>query len=83
MKIEEIRNFRNIEAFCHNDYDNPMSKSEMANAFCYIVKEIQSEIADCSCRCNMNKNPEEYKIALEKIAALVGDYRFKTETGLR
>lgn len=83
MKIEEIRKFRNIEAFCHNDYDNPMSKSEMADAFCYIVKEIQSEIADCSCKYSMNKNPMECRIALERIAALVGDYRFKTETGLQ
>lgn len=28
--------------------------------------------------CNMNKNPEEHKIVLERIASLVGDYRFKT-----
>ena len=83
MKIEEVRNFRNIEAFCHNDYDNPMSKSEMANAFCYLIPEIQSEIAECACKYSMNKNPEAYRIALERIAALVGNYRFKTETGLQ
>lgn len=82
MKIEEVRKFRNIEAFWNKDCINPMTKSEIDEAFCYIVKEIQSEIADCSCKYSMNKNPIEYKIALERIAALVGDYRFKTETGI-
>lgn len=83
MKIEEIKNFRNIEAFWNKDHSNPMTKSEIADAFCYIVKEIQSEIADCACKYSMNKNPIEYKIALERIATLVRDYRFKTETGLQ
>ena len=82
MKIEEIKNFRNVEAFWNKDHNNPMTKSEIADAFCYIVKEIQSEIADCSFKYSMNKNPIEYKIALERIASLVGDYRFKTETGI-
>lgn len=83
MKIEEVRNFRNIEAFNHSyDYGNPMSKNEIIDAFCYLVPAIQSEIVDCVCKYSMNKNLEEYRIALERIAALVGDYRFKTETGI-
>ena len=82
MKIEEVRNFRNIEAFWNKDCINPMTRSEIAEAFCYVIKEIQNEIAECSCKYSMNKNPEEYRIALERIATLVGDYRFKTETGI-
>ena len=83
MKIEEVRNFRNVEVFYRNSYDNPMSKNEIADAFRYLIPAIQSEIAECACKHSMNKNSEEYRIALEKIAALVGDYRFKTETGLQ
>lgn len=83
MKIEEVRNFRNIEVFYYNDYSNPMSKNEIVDAFCYLIPAIQSEIVDCACKYSMNKNLKECKIALERIAALVGKYRFKTETGLQ
>ena len=83
MKLEEARSFRKIEAFCHFDYDSPMRQSEMADAFCYIVPAIQTEIVDCACKYSFNKNSDEWKIALDRIAALVSDYRFKTETGIQ
>lgn len=76
------RGFRNIESFCYCDYSKPMPQSEQADAFCYVIPAIQNAIIDCSCRFGMNKNPKEFKDAIEKIASLVSIYQFKTETGM-